>query len=63
MASLEAIHYMCPINCRGCTSIFLGVCYVFTIMHGVQGALVAGDMDFLPQGLCNVTIIARLPHE
>jgi hypothetical protein len=63
MAYLEAINYRHPINCRGCTSIFFDVCYVFTIVHGVQGALVAGDTDFLPQGLRDVTIVTSLPHE
>jgi hypothetical protein len=63
MAYLETINYRHPINCRGCASIFLDVCYVFTIVHGVQGALVAGDTDFLPQRLRDVTIVTCLPHE
>lgn len=63
MACLEAINYRHPVNCRSCTSVFLDICYVFTIVHGVQSALIAGDMDFLPQGLIDVTVVTCLPHE
>lgn len=32
-------------------------------MHGVQGTLVAGDADFVPQRIGDAAIVACLPHE
>ena len=63
MAWLEAINYSNPVNCRGCTSILLDICNIFTIVHGVQGALVAGDSDFLPQDLSDGAMVTCLLHE
>jgi hypothetical protein len=63
MAWLQAINYSHPVNCWGCASILLDVCNIFTIVQGVQGALVAGDTDFLPQGLSDGTMVTRLLHQ
>jgi hypothetical protein len=38
-------------------------CSIFTIVHGVQRALVAGDTDFAPQRLSDGAIVACLPRE
>ena len=60
MAWFEAINYGRPINF---TSVLLDICSIFTVVHGVQGTLVAGDTDFLPQRLSDGAIVACLPHE
>lgn len=63
MAWLEAINYRHPIDCWGSTSVLLDICNIFTIVHGVQGALVAGDTDFLPQGLSDGAMVTCLLHQ
>lgn len=60
MAWFEAINYGRPINF---ISVFLDICSIFAILHGVQAALVAGDANFIPQGLSDGAIVACLPHE
>ena len=63
MAWLEAIKYRHPVNCWGCTSILLDICNIFTVVHGVQSALVAGDTEFLPQGFSDGTVVTCLLHQ
>jgi hypothetical protein len=63
MAWFEAINYRCPVNFWCSSSVLLDVGSVFTIVHSVQGTLVAGDTEFLPQRVGYGTIVTCLPHQ